>query len=255
MRYLLIILFAFPLLLSAQTAGSDMALLSRVAPPANDSPDTPPGTVKPGVIKVRKPSIRPFFKCEYYLTLSRVREVQVEVPGPDGFPALAKVPAFDSSYSNRAERLFPKKTVLFSKLFSEQIQYSYSFDDTMSVDTMVVELWIGRNGKLRWARPDTSYNGTMPRALQTELFFVSRGLTEWGEGGGYMTPKRFMRKQRPIAENYYCVLYVIVSSKPLTIEQKSTGSLYAPFDIPLNSPPDNEQQRNFMENNKNAERR
>jgi hypothetical protein len=65
-----------------------------------------------------------------------------------------------------------------------------------------------------------------------------------------MTPKKFLRRQKRMAENYYCVLYIISSAKPLTTEQKSTGSRYAPFDIPLNSPPGDEQQKDFIEGNK-----
>jgi hypothetical protein len=48
-------------------------------------------------------------------------------------------------------------------------------------------------------------------------------------------------------ESYYCEVFVIVSSYPLTQEQKITR--YAAFDYPLNSPPVDGQQKASMEKN------
>jgi len=234
MRGLFTLILFFPLLLLAQNAG--------------DNP------IAQGVIKVRKPSVRPYFKVEYYLTLARVTEVEILVPAASGIPGVMerdKVPVFDSSlYSPKFERVYPVKSVLFSKMLVDQINYSYAFGDTTRIDTMMVEMWIGKNGKIKWRSPDTTHNGTMPRALELELFTAFSLMSDWGMGGGYMEPKRFLRKQRRMAENYYCVLYVISSAHPLTTQQRNTGSRYAPFDIPLNSPPDNEQQRDFIEGSK-----
>lgn len=208
--------------------------------------------VKQGVIKVRKPSVRPYFKCEYYLTLANVHEVETEVPSPSGFGVeIDRVPIFDSSiYGEANTRVFPTKMVHFSRMLVDQVEFSYSFDDTSSIDTMVVEMWINKSGKIRWRNIDTTYGSTMPRQLELELYESVNGMTEWGKGGGYLTPKKFFRKQKRIGESYYCVMYIIASSKPLTAQQKATGARYAPFDIPLNSPPDSEEQRDFLDGNK-----
>lgn len=234
MRYVFTLFSLVPVMLFAQLAG-----------------DVP---VPQGVIKVRKPSVRPYFKVEYYLSLARVTEVEVLVPAANGIPGVMerdKVPVFDSSlYGPKFERVYPVKSVLLSKMLVDQIDFSYAFGDTARIDTMLVEMWIGKNGKIKWRSPDTTHNGSMPRALEVELYNAFSLMTDWGMGGGYMEPKRFLRKQRKMAENYYCALYVISSAHPLTTQQRSTGSRYAPFDIPLNSPPDNEQQRDFIEGNK-----
>lgn len=212
-------------------------------------PDTKP--VPQGVIKVRKPQIRPYFKCEYYLKLASVREVQKEVIGPSGYPETDKVPIFDSSmYRTSAEPVFPKKDVNFSRQLVDTVDYAYSIDDTASCDTMMVEMWIGTNGKVKWREADTVYTGGMPTELRAELYRYAMSISDWGTGGGYKEPKKFMRKQRRAAENYYCMLYIIVSAQPLTSEQRHTGMRWAPFDIPLNSPAGDEQQKDFIEGNR-----
>jgi hypothetical protein len=228
MRGLIVILF-FPMFAFAQ----DVRPYDVVMQPG----DTP---VKQGVIKVRKPSLRPYFKCEYYLTLSRVQEVEVLVPSPSGIPGDMErdlVPVFDSSaYGAANERVFPIKSGCFSRILVDEIQYAYPFSDSLSIDTLVVEMWIGKNGKIRWRNIDTAYGSTMPREFELELYQAVNGMTEWGKGGGYMTPKKFLRKQKKIAESYYCLLYIIASAKPLTNQQKTTGARYTPIDIPLNAP-------------------
>lgn len=212
-------------------------------------PDTKP--VPQGVIKVRKPQIRPYFKCEYYLTLAHVREVEVEVTGPDGFPARDRLPVFDSTtYSESFERLYPQKEIHFSRQLVDTIDFCYSFEDTANVDTMFIEMWIGSNGKVKWKDADTVYAGEMPAGLRAELYRYVMTISDWGKGGGYKEPKKFMRKQRRAGESYYCQMYIIASARPLTSEQRHTGARYAPFDIPLNSPPGDEQQKDFIEGNR-----
>lgn len=199
--------------------------------------DTP--ALQQGVIKVRRPSVRPYIKCEYYLTLARVQEVEVLVPAANGLPGQmerTRVPVFDSSYSQEFPRVYPQKLVHFSKTLVDAVEFAYPFGDTSSVDTMIVEMWIARNGKIRWKNVDTTLASSMPRQLELELYTAINGMSDWGQGGGYLTPKRFLRKQKRIAENYYCVMYVIASSKPLTNQQRVSGSRYALFDIPLNTP-------------------
>lgn len=254
MRSLFFILLVLPLGVFAQQAQPGDILAQN--PDANrnvmqQENVQPPETIPQGVIKVRKPQRHPYFKCEYYLTLTSVQEVEVLIPDYNipGTYYRDKQPVFDSGYSYSNERMYPHKSVLFSRLFAEKTEFTYSFDDSTSIDTMVVEMWITRSGKLKWKRIDTAYNESMPRRLETDLYRTMMDANEWGEGGGYKTPKKFMRKQKRMGSDYYCVLYVIASSMPLTNEQRSTGSSYAPFDIPLNSPPENAQQRSFLEGN------
>lgn len=210
----------------------------------------PPDTKPQGTIRVRKPKKQPFFKCEYYLTLCKVREVQVPVETPFGIE-MDKQPVFDSGYyRSNPERVFPLKQIHFARQLVDTIGYRYSFDDSTSVDTMVVQMWIGTNGKVKWVDADTVFTGAMPLELRSELYRYAVSVSDWGKGGGYKSPKQFMRKQKKLAENYYCKMYIIVSSAPLTAEQRHTGASYAPFDIPLNSPPQDEQQREFMDGNK-----
>lgn len=238
MRLIVYILCFIPLFTFAQDVRDPYAVTK---PPQND----PPGTVKQGVIKVRKPAIRPYFKCEYYLTLASVSEQEVTIASPTPeFPGelvRVKMPIFDSMVYGKANtRLFPEKRFHFSRKLVDDIQFAYGFGDTSSIDTMVVEMWIAKNGKIRWRNIDTTFGSTMPRELELELYQSVNGMTEWGEGGGYLTPKKFMRKQKRIAESYYCVMYIIASSKPITPQQKSTGVRYAPIDFPLNAPANEE---------------
>lgn len=235
MRGLLYILILFPVIAGAQSL----------------QPKTEP-VVKQGVIKVRKPSIRPYFKCEYYLTLSRVEEVKIEVPSPSGFGVeIDKMPIFDSSfYSKRFERIFPEKLVNFSRLLVDEVEFTYSFDDTARIDTMVVEMWITKTGKIRWRSVDTTEGSTMPRKLELELFQSVNNMTDWGKGGGYLEPKKFLRKQKRMGESYYCRLYIIASAKPLTVQQKQTGMRYTPIDIPLNPPSGDDEQKEIFEKNR-----
>ncbi len=249
MRSLLNILLLLPLGLFAQTVRPYDPVAFNKPPDVVAVPDTPPKPVNQGVIKVRKPVIRPYFKCEYYLTLASVRWVQVPIETPRGIE-MDKVPMFDSSYSRSFDRLYPQKEIHFSRQLVDTIDFAYSFEDTASCDTMMVEMWIGTNGKVKWKEADTVYTGSMPSELKAELYRYAMSISDWGKGGGYKEPKKFMRKQHRAAENYYCMLYIIASAKPLTAEQRHTGARYAPFDIPLNSPAGDEQERDFIEGNR-----
>lgn len=210
-----------------------------------------------GVIYVRKPHIRPFVKVDYKLYLCRVdpNGLRREIPVTDrntGFTdiQIETVPLFDSAfYSKKLERTYPQKSYLFSKYFVENLKYQYQASDTPRVDTMVIGMWIDKSGKIKRAMPDTEYTGNMPRKLVTELAGVSMRMTDWGEKGGYKTKKKFLRPSQLVIENYYCEFFVIVSSYPVTNEQKKSGTAYALFDYPLNSPPTDEQQRQSMEKN------
>jgi hypothetical protein len=212
------------------------------------------GGVQAGVIKVRKPRLTPFVKVEYNLYLADMNTVEILVPGPDNYPRRKRVPVYDSlKYPYTLERMYPGKAVLLSKFYAENMLYTYPSADTMRIDTMVVGLWIAKNGKVSHVDPDTTYTGGMPELMVSELYAISMNLEEWGSGGGYKTPKKFLKPSQPVGEGYYCEMYIIVSSAPLTEEQRNTGAAWSPFDFPLNSPPMDERQRDFLLRNGKGE--
>lgn len=197
--------------------------------------------------------IVPFVKVEYSLFLSSVKEVPV-IREANGQEFRDKVPVFDSAVYKRqqVQPVYPQKTSSLARYFSENITYKYKPSDSLRSDTLVVGLWITSTGKVKWAEADTTYANAMPRELMIELARSANGLREWGwgKGGGFNTKRRFLKPSQFVSESYYCELYVILSGKPLTVEQKTTGVKYAPFDIPLNSPPSDVEHRNSLEKNK-----
>ncbi|MDQ3108670.1 MAG: hypothetical protein M3R17_02150 [Bacteroidota bacterium] len=205
-----------------------------------------------GVIYVRKSAIIPYVKIEYKYYLSQVHTVEVLVPvdnGIDGNVERKRVPVFDSShYSPKLERVYPKEHgLLLSKMFIENMTYRYNENDTPRVDTMVIGMWIDKKGGVKQVLDDPEYTLQMPDQMVKELTWASQSVKEWGAAGGYYEKKKFLRKAPLIFESYYCEVFVIVSSYPLTVEQKLTR--YAPFDYPLNSPPLDEQQKASGEKN------
>ncbi|GAB4140613.1 MAG: hypothetical protein Fur0041_15800 [Bacteroidia bacterium] len=213
--------------------------------------DTLSADVPQGVIVVKKPVIQPFVKVGYSLYLSSVTLVDVEVPannGVDGAVEMDRVPVFDSgAYSQKWERVYPQKQIHLSKHFSDKLHYNYAPSDTPRIDTMVVGLWITKSGKIKWKAVDTVLSDDMPPALEDQLYAAVKLLPEvWGQGGGFNTPRRFLKPSRFYGESYYCEMFVIVSTFPLTQVQQNTGVLAAPFDTPLNSPPSDKQQEQFI---------
>lgn len=205
-----------------------------------------------GVIYVRKPTIIPYVKVEYKYYLSHVNMVKVNVPANNGIEGAVEtdnVPMFDSSvYSKRLERVYPKKDAeLLSKMFVEHLTYLYSPSDTPRVDTMVIGMWINTRGKVQRVMDDPEYTLRMPDKMVAELTRASKKVSTWGEPGGYYGRKKMFKKAPLILESYYCEVFVIVSTFPLTQEQKITR--YSAFDYPLNSPPTDEQQRASKERN------
>ncbi len=211
-----------------------------------------------GVIFVRKPHINPYVKVNYKFYLVHVdpkknsqREVQV-TDANSGFTdtQIQKIPIFDSSvYSKKLKRDYPAIAQPLSKYFVENMSFQYQPNDTPRVDTMLVGIWIDARGKVRIVLPDTENVGTMPSKMIAELYRVSTGISEWGAGGDYRTPKKFLRSSQLIFESYYCEAYVIVSSFPLTVEQKKNGAASAPFDYPLNCPTMDTEQKKSLEKN------
>ncbi|HLG02615.1 MAG TPA: hypothetical protein VI731_03410 [Bacteroidia bacterium] len=217
--------------------------------------------IRTGTVHLSKPQIQPYVLVAYRLELARVKQAEVLIPVKyEDVPAVERdlQPVYDSVfYPATFERVFPQKEVHFSRFFSENLVYTYSASDTPRVDTMRVGLWITPNGKIKFVAPDTTGDYTILVALEKELAYISERMRNaaYGRGGGYNTPGKLFRPSEFHKESYYCELFVIVSSTPLTIEQKNTGSHWAAFDMPLNSPPDDSQHAEFVKRNKAASKK
>ena len=252
----ILFLFFFVGELSAQQLTDSGLTASSATTFKMDTSDTS-GEIPQGVIYVRKSNIIPYIKVEYKYYLSRVNMVKIDRPvenGIEGYYETDNVPVFDSAvYSRTLKRLYPKKTQapLLSKLFVENMKYLYSASDTPRVDTMVIGMWIDDRGKIRRVLDDPEYTLKMPEQMVKELTRASQMVsgTMWGERGGYFQKKKkIFSRPTLMIQSYYCEVFVMVSSFPLTEEQKVTR--YAAFDYPLNSPPVDEQQKASMEKNK-----
>ncbi len=215
------------------------------------------GEIPIGIIYVRKPHITPYVKVNYKLYLAHVnpkgsqRDVLV-TDRNSGFTdtQVEPIPTFDSNmYSKKLKREYPVNADPLSKYFVENLRFQYQPNDTPRVDTMLIEMWIDPRGKIKWIMPDTEYVGNMSSALVRELDSISWRISDWGTECGYHTTRKFLRPSHLILESYYCEAFVIVSSYPLTQEQRKTGKSYAPFDYPLNCPPINPEQKSSLENN------
>lgn len=215
------------------------------------------GEIPQGVIYVQKPNIIPYVKVEYKYYLAHVNMVKVERPVDNGVPGnveVENVPQFDSNmYSQKLQRVYPAKggNPLLSKMFVENMQYRYNTSDTPRVDTMVMGMWINSRGKVQRVLDDPEYTLQMPEQMAEELTKAGQTVTEWGQPGGYYPKKKLFRKAPLTRESYYVEVFIIVSSYPLTSEQKITR--YAPFDYPLNAPPINEQEKKSAEQNATIE--
>jgi hypothetical protein len=252
MRTLSFLIFLFLFFAAEIPAQQDTVISSDLI--SQVSPQDTSDEIPQGVIKVRKANILPYVKVEYKYYLSHVSMVKVNVPSANGMgpDEVDEVPVFDSAvYSKRKPRMYPKKECqLLSKMFVENMACLYSVNDTPRVDTMVIGLWIDANGKVRRVLDDPEYTLKMPDQMVKELTRASHLLSgeNWGQKGGYFQQnKRRFRQPTLTFESYYCEVFVIVSSYPLTQEQKITR--YAPFDYPLNSPPTDEEQKRSMEKN------
>lgn len=212
-------------------------------------------TVRAGVIRVKKPVLKPYVKVEYELTLAHVTRVPVEVPVNNGIPGyreIIRMPVYDSAlYPENLERVYPSKNLTLSRYFSQRLDFMYAAQDTNSVDTMYLGVWINRSGKISYVDPDTAGADSMPPALKEQLSSIALSLEgqTWGKGGGYKTEKHFMKPSEFVGESYYCKIRIIVSGAPLTVDQRISGSRPAPFDIPLNSPPSDSTHAEFVRRN------
>jgi hypothetical protein len=255
------------------------SLIAFLATAQSSRPDTIP-TIAQGVIRVKKPlpikdlspqsdyvavdsllhrphpprekpkdkkKIIPYVKVDYKLYLSNVKRVDI-IRYVNNVPYRDKVPVFDSMrYPENLERVYPQQTVTLSKTFSSRLDQPVYFEkDSDMVDTMYVGLWIGEDGKIKWAEADTMLAGDMPKEVMSEIAFAATHIREWGYGGGFKTPKKFLKPSKFVPESYYCELFVIVSAHPLTSEQKTKSLHMALFDYPLNCPASDEKQREWI---------
>jgi hypothetical protein len=215
------------------------------------------GDIPQGIIYVKKPHLPVFVKVDYKLFLAHVnpRGAQIQVPVTDkqtGFTdiQMMPVPTYDTAvYSPKLKRVYPQKEELLSKYFAEGMKFEYQANDTPRVDTMIIGMWIDARGKVRFALPYDMSESKMPPEVIDQINAITATIGEWGAAGGYMTPKKLFKPSKLVLESYFCELHVIVSSVPLTTEQKKSGASYSPFDYPLNSPAnDKEQERSLNEN-------
>lgn len=253
---LFFVLFTGALELSAQLTGYAGAGGPNAGSPRGNADTTDTTEIPQGIIHVKKATIAPYVKVEYKYYLAHVNTVKMEVPvenGVQGNVEMKDVPVFDSTvYSRLIKRQYPRKIKdpLLSKMFVENMKFLYGSGDTMRADTMVLGLWIDNRGRVREVIDDPEYTLNMPEQMVNELTRTSQLLqgAQWGEKGGYYQGRKKMFKQPTLVlESYYCEVFVIVSSYPLTQEQKIAH--YAAFDYPLNSPPTDEQQKASKEKN------
>jgi hypothetical protein len=120
---------------------------------------------------------------------------------------------------------------------------------------LVVGMEILIDGKIKFVTPYTESAGNMPQEVVDQLAKLSDGITNWGTGGGYQTKKKLFKPIQRTQENYYCEIYIIVSSYPLTVEQKNTGMAYSPFDYPLNTPTVDDEQKASLKKNQQPKTR
>jgi hypothetical protein len=206
-------------------------------------------TVPQGVIRVSKTTLSAYVMVQYKMQLAAVAEVVVEVPannGVEGSVELDKIPFFDSArYSKKFHRVYPRTTFNFSKHYASYISYKYVAADTQKIDTMILGMWITPKGIIKWTEEFPYFSAGMDDILIEQLYVGVRKLNTWGEGGGYKTMPKWYKRSTFVPESYYCEMMVLVSPKPLSVEQKNTGSVWAPFDVPLNVPTADKQQEDF----------
>ncbi|MBI3511375.1 MAG: hypothetical protein HY064_11980 [Bacteroidetes bacterium] len=218
---------------------------------SSSQPDTAKKEIPQGVIHIRKATCTPYVKVEYSLQLSKVAWGERSV-NYNGDVQLQRVPVYDSLfYGPDLKREYPRETTNISRYIGLNLAFSFPANDTPAVDTMYVDVWISKNGKIQYADPDTVNTGNMNNELVAELGALTVSLEgqQWGTAGGFDTPKQLMKPSEFVAENYCCRMAIIVSSMPLTTDQKNTRAVFSPFDIPLNCPASDEEQKAFLQRN------
>jgi|GEM_PF-2668915 len=217
-----------------------------------------------GTIRVQRTPAAPYYKVEYYMRRvadpAKVQRRRAKDPVIDS--ASADVSAFAASgdrvkskdpgrdtlsLEKGATLVHPSTTTLFSKHFADEVAYYYSIADTPRVDTMRIGFWISTSGAVKGVYIRENENEKIPASIYDQVIGASLKLRKWGTPGGYWKRKRFLRKQEFVRDNYYCDMYVIIASFPMSVEQKKSKVRYAGKDVCLNPP-------KLPQNRKQAER-
>lgn len=213
-------------------------------------------TISVGTIIVVKQPIAPFYKVEY--VMRRIAdplkaEKKVITPVRDGKRDTAAAaigadttqyastdgtgeweitkrrsnPANDSLQLEKGARLvFPRTTTLLSKHYADDVNYFYTSADTPRVDTIRIGFWINKQGAVKRVYIRKGSEEKMNKDLYDQIVGAALKIKKWGEPGGYWPRKRFLRKQEFVKDNFYCDMYIIVSSYPMSMEQVKSGSRY-----------------------------
>jgi hypothetical protein len=187
-------------------------------------------------IVVRRKPLRPYIKVEYNMfavCVTENRQVDFDSTGSGDWLTLE---LFDTScIDNGLQRVLPQHRVQFGRTYAQNITYTYSPSDSNRTDTMLVGFWVDRTGKIKNCYPDVIEATTVPPDLYGQLVLISKSFQVYGDkGGGYFTRRKFLRPSEFRRSDYYCTVRIIVSSKPLTPEQRIAGESAIPvMDYPI----------------------
>jgi hypothetical protein len=199
-----------------------------------------------GTIIVAKQPIAPYYKVEYEMrriadpakTVKKVRtpatdstsgetEQFASTDGSSEWTRRSGNPGGDSLGLEKGTRLvFPKTNLLLSRHYADDVNFFYSRSDTPRVDTIRVGLWINKQGAVKRVYIRQSNAEETPQDLYDQVVGASLKLKKWGEPGGYWPRKRLFRKSVFVKDNFYCDMYIIVASYPMSAEQLISGSRY-----------------------------
>lgn len=203
-----------------------------------------------GTIIVAKQPIAPYYKVEYEMrriadpskTVKKVRTPAIDstsgdtaqfvsTDGSSEWTRRSGNPGGDSLELEKGARLvFPKTNMLLSKHYADDVNFFYSRSDTPRVDTIRVGLWINKQGAVKRVYIRQSNAEETPKDLYDQVVGASLKLKKWGEAGGYWPRKRIFRKSVFVKDNFYCDMYIIVASYPMSAEQLKSGSRYMNID-------------------------
>lgn len=218
---------------------SSFFLIFSLSLSGQDTTDT-----SPGVIRVARKPITPYYKVEYKMFRMQDPSKGTDRKNPADSSAIAAGKGWKNDDEERdslslepgSKLVFPGQGIHLSQFYNSQVTYYYHFTDTPRVDTMHVGFWIGTQGKVRQVYIREKERPGMPPALFDQVVAASMKVKKWDSPGGYLTPKRFLRKRRFVRDNYYCDMRLIMASYPMTLEQKKSGVHYSNKDVCLNPP-------------------
>lgn len=231
-RNLALLIILFGNILAAQNTAMRTIVLDNSTAFAEDTTEVPAGT-----IIVRKKPILPYVKVDYTLMASCVTEIRQ----PDFNDSVAQwiaQPLFDTTCIPASlTRILPQKTLQLGRTYAQNIRYEYTAADSARMDTLYIAFWIDTKGNIRGAYLDEKENTTLPAEIYMQLKAITNTFRSWGDkGGGYMTKRKLLRKSEFRRQDYYCLVRVVVSAKPLTKEQVIAGKSSVPvMDYPFGS--------------------